>query len=183
MPVSLQIVLCVLAADFITGLVHWFEDTYGLPDWPLIGPAVIEPNMRHHENPTIFVTMSTLCLRNYQPVTLAIAACGLAWACGLLCWQMMVVSALAACGNEVHGWAHVRPKSSLARLLQSMCIVQTPQQHAKHHRPPYAGWFCSLTNIVNPLLEALQFWPRLEWAIGFTTGVWPKRMTAARRGV
>jgi sterol desaturase/sphingolipid hydroxylase (fatty acid hydroxylase superfamily) len=182
MELTLQILLCVLAADFVTGLVHWWEDTYGDPSWPIIGEAVIEPNIKHHEDQALFARMTSLCSRNWQPLTLGIVACALAWAAGWFTWQLACVSALAAIGNEVHAWAHVRPANSIARMLQDMAIVQTPQQHAKHHRPPYASNFCSLTNLVNPVLEALRFWPALEWAVATTTGIEPKRMTEARRG-
>ena len=41
-----------LAADLVTGMVHWWEDRYGDPTWPVIGPLIVEPNIRHHADQT-----------------------------------------------------------------------------------------------------------------------------------
>lgn len=183
MDVTLQILLCIAAADFVTGAVHWWEDTYGDPNWPLIGKQVIEPNLLHHQSPSAFATMSTMLLRNYQPLMLATVVCGTAWAVGWCPWQLVLVAMLAAVGNEVHAWSHVKPKNWLPKLLQDMAIVQTPHQHAKHHQPPFDDYFCSLTNAVNPVLARLRFWSRLERLIAWTTGIEPKRMTEVRRGL
>lgn len=177
-----QILACVLAADVITGLVHWWEGTYGDPDWPLLGREVIRPNLVHHEKPTLFVTMGDAWTRNYQLIGLACGATLVATLAGYSTWQLLLTVWLAAAGNEVHAWAHVRPRSRLARWLQETALVQTPHQHAKHHRAPYDSNYCTLTNVANPVLEALRFWRRLEAVIAFTTGIKPLRGTAKRGG-
>src|SRR5580658_8727600 len=46
-----QIVSTVLAAEFVAGLVHWFEDAYVREDTPLIGRFVGRPNTIHHHFP------------------------------------------------------------------------------------------------------------------------------------
>lgn len=178
----LELVGCVLVADFVTGVVHWWEDTYGDPRWKWIGAWIIEPNIEHHEHPTRFVRMSNLALRNYQPILAAAAVLITAVVLGVFSWHWMAVAAFGACGNEVHGWAHVRPKHWLPRLLQDMCLVQTPQHHGRHHKRPYDVRFCSLTNWLNPPLDLLRFWRGLEFVLS-TVGIHPKRLSPERRGV
>ena len=78
----MTILICILVADFLTGLVHWAEETYGLSTLPLIGKLVIEPNIEHHRNPTLMSTMGTWLTRNLQPALLAISGAVLFWLIG-----------------------------------------------------------------------------------------------------
>jgi hypothetical protein len=176
--VAWQLVLCLLLADFITGVVHWAEDCYGLPTWPLIGKHVIEPNIDHHRNPGLMGSMGGLFFRNYQSVLLFAVMAAIAWACGVLYWQVIVVGAIASFGNEVHLWSH-RGGNRVVRFLQDACFIQRPEQHARHHKAPYDAYYCTITNVTNAVLERLNFWRFAEAAIGMV-GVKPKRMTLAR---
>jgi len=182
----ITIIICVLVADFITGFVHWLEDTYGVPTWPFgIGKNVIEPNIVHHENPTK-MTMSGILSRNYQTaipallITLVIW-CLYGWA---FTWPIGLTLLLAGClGNEVHSWNHT-PREKLPKwiiFLQDTCIIQTRKQHAIHHKKPYDKYYCTLTNITNAVLELLGFWKRLEWAVA-KCGIQVKRGSSERRG-
>lgn len=182
--VIIKIVACVLAADFITGLIHWIEDTYGLPSWPFLGSFVIEPNIEHHLHPTFLGTMSNLALRNYQAVVPmgALSLVAFLWF-GWSAWPVALTLTLASLGNEVHTWNHRRANNWLIRFLQNTGIVQSPRQHAKHHHPPFDAYFCTLTNVTNELLEAVYFWRLLEWYLRGAFGIVPKRMTAERQGV
>lgn len=187
MNIALEILLCILAADFLTGLVHWWEDTYGLPTWPVIGKLVIEPNIEHHRNPGVMASMWNFGERNLQSLLLAVAGLGIASLLDLLSWQFALVAILAGFGNEVHSWNHGGPVGGrlfrgCVRLIQDMAIVQTPQHHAKHHRPPFNRRFCTLTNLVNPILDRILFWRWIETVLALV-GICPNRMTQARGGL
>ena len=180
----LQIAICVIAADFITGLVHWWEDAYGKPSWPIIGKHVIEPNLIHHKDPTA-MTRGTFFDRNWQPLTAALIASGVArLVLGYLDWRVTLTFALAGLGNEVHCWQHLplRQVPKPARLLQEIGILQSRVQHAHHHRHPYAKNYCTLTNFTNAVLERVAFWRWLEAAIA-GIGITPNRLSAERRGL
>ena len=181
----ITIIICVLVADFITGFVHWLEDTYGVPTWPLIGNSVIEPNIVHHENP-VKMTMSGILGRNYQTaipaLVLTLVICYFyGWA---FAWPIAFTLLLAGCmGNEIHAWNHT-PREKLPKwiiFLQDTCIIQTRKQHAIHHKKPYDKYYCTLTNVTNAVLEALGFWKKLEWAVA-KCGVQVKRGSPERRG-
>src|SRR6185369_7879676 len=40
-----------IAADFISGLVHWLFDTWGSPGTPVVGKTFIVPFRVHHTDP------------------------------------------------------------------------------------------------------------------------------------
>lgn len=181
MDTTATVVVCWLVADWVTGIVHWWEDTYGDPNWPILGPNVIEANIRHHESPTLFVTACNTLCRNRQPLGLLAAWVALLWACGWLWWAPVLAGLFASIGNQTHAWAHVRGPAWV-RVLQKMGILQTPQQHAEHHKPPYDRAYCALGNIMNPLLDASRFFRGVEWLVQATMGVKPNRGLAVRRG-
>lgn len=153
-----QLVLGWLLADLVTGAFHWWEDSFGSESWPVIGPWIIQPNRLHHRDPLAF-TRHGFCARNRASI---IAAILVAAVLGLLFGAQPWIIALgigAALSNEVHRYAH---QPSLApkwiRVLQDVGLLQSPRQHAIHHRPPHTANFCVLTNWLNPLLEGVGFW-------------------------
>jgi len=81
----------------------------------------------------------------------------------------------ASFGNEVHRWNHTARSGPFVSFLKETGLIQMQRQHSLHHKPPYAQYYCTLTSQVNPILERLKFWRRLENAIEFTTGIAPKR--------
>src|ERR1700758_153743 len=44
------VLLGYLAADLVSGLVHWAADTWGSVDLPILGPAVLRPFREHHRD-------------------------------------------------------------------------------------------------------------------------------------
>lgn len=184
----LTLIACVLIADFLTGLIHWWEDTYGDPRWPTLGPEVIRPNIEHHRTPNAIGRMGDFIGRNWQPAALSAVAWVVIMALGtVLGWPFTWASpialtlAMAGLGNEVHTWSHRAPTPFTA-FLQDTGLVQHPRQHARHHKPPYDRYYCTLTNVVNAILEPLRFWRGLEWAISSVTGIRPRRGSPEREG-
>lgn len=179
MSLTWQIVGCVMLADFITGVVHWFEDTYATRRWPKpLVRWIVDPNIRHHMNPTEF-TQHSFLYRSGDSLAIASIVCLAAWACGMFVWQFTAVAFCAAIGNEVHSWSHRRPRNPLFRFLQDAAIVQTPQQHAQHHRGRHNRRYCTLTNALNPALDGVQFWTLIEFLLA-RIGLRPSRLTGAR---
>lgn len=179
--ILIQMFICVMMADFITGLIHWIEDTYGLPSWPLIGKAVIEPNIIHHEQPGKLGSDSTFIGRNYQTVVPAVILVVVVTLFFGFIWQFALVCLLASFGNEVHTWNHRSKNPFWIKMLQDTAIIQTPAQHAKHHRKPYNVYFCTLTNVMNPILCYFRFWANAELVLS-KLGFPVQRLCKERRG-
>ncbi len=175
----LSLILCFLIADFITGVGHWVEDTYGVKTWPWpFRDGIVLPNIEHHKNPTFIGTMSTLISRNYHLVLPMVGLALVSLYFGF--WQPAVIFLLAGLGNEVHAWNHRLDNNRLIKFLQDAGIAQTPQQHAKHHKKPYDRYYCTLGNIVNAVLEQVNFWRFLEKQLDRFFGLKVKRMTEDR---
>jgi plasmanylethanolamine desaturase len=153
----------VLLADFISGLVHWAEDAYARKDTPIIGEWIGEANLEHHVKPRAFVTRSWL----QSSWDLALASCLIvagAWWLKLMHWSVLLFAFISANANQVHKWAHSAPHENgrFVTWLQKLKIIQTQKHHAKHHKGLKNSHYCSVTNLLNPVLEKVRFWERFE---------------------
>ena len=125
-------------ADFISGLIHWFEDRYGNPKWPVLGHT-IRANQEHHFKPRAFLAGSFLS-RNKEVFVLGALFLAGFWATGTL--NLFTGSAVlfGVFANEFHRAAHRSPGSQGARreaardrrhaVLGLLCI-QGPLQFSK----------------------------------------------------
>jgi ubiquitin-conjugating enzyme E2 variant len=178
---TFQAVLIVLLADFVAGVVHWAEDAYFTEATPVLGPLVIKPNIVHHHFPRHFTKLSwwESC---WQPLLLGLVALAVAWPLGWLSWQLVLFVAVSVNANHVHKLSH-RTRAENGRLvscLQDWRILQTPRHHGLHHADPKNTHYCPITNAVNPVLELIGFWPRLEAVVAKVTGATHRHDTAVR---
>ncbi len=179
--IAVQIVVVVGLADFVAGVVHWAEDAYFTEATPVIGPRIIVPNIVHHHLPRYFTRLSWW--RSSAELVLAsLVLVAVAWPLGLLSWQLFLFVAVSINANEIHKMAHrTRAENGwFISKLQDWRILQTPRHHGLHHADPKNTFYCPVTNYVNPLLERVQFWPRLEALIALRTGVTHRHDTAVR---
>jgi len=171
MPAIFDVIVVILLVDFASGLLHWLEDSYGRPHWPLIGQLITIPNILHHHRPAYFTRQTWL---KSAQVLLGIGAAILAasWLMGCLTWQVGLFVAIGVNANELHKWNHLprRKRPAPVVLLQRLRILQTPAHHARHHAGSKDTHYCVITNLVNPVLKSLGFWRRLERAVALLTG-------------
>jgi len=158
-----QTILTVLAADFVSGLVHWMEDTFWDEDTPVVGAWIVRPNALHHENGAAFLKNSWL-QSSWDLLALAALVILAAAAVGLLGWQVWLFAAIGANANQIHKWAHMpAPRVPVAvRWLQRARVLQSFEHHAWHHRLDKNSHYCVLTNVLNPVLDTTRFWRLLE---------------------
>ncbi len=170
--IPLQIAGCILVADFLSGLFHWLEDSYGQTHWPILGKAVIEPNLKHHSDPRAMTKNSWWKSADLQ-VLLGGVYLALRWLMNALTWRKALVVSVLVNANEIHKWAHRNPKENgrVITWLQKHHIVQSPRQHGQHHRGLKNSAYCTLTDHLNPLLDRLRFWVRIEVAVYKMFGV------------
>lgn len=171
-----QLLIGWLIADLGSGLVHWWQDRVARADWPVIGPWLIAPNRDHHINVLAFAG-SSLLARNLG-TWIAVAAISATWLAlggfGVI-WATATIGGLVV--SEVHRLAHLPATAGpIGRVLQETGLIQSPRHHMGHHRTAADRRYCILTDWLNPALDALKVWARLEAAMD-RVGLSPNRGT------
>ena len=170
-----QIALCIAIADVISGLFHWAEDSYGQEHWPVVGKAIITPNLLHHEQPRAFLANSWWRSADVQ-ILGALWSAFVLLLVGWLTWRVVLVLALVVNANELHKWAH-RTKAENGRLityLQQHGVLQSKAHHNRHHGGKRNTHYCTITPYLNPLFDRFGVWRGCEGVIARVTGVGPR---------
>ncbi len=157
-----KLFFAVILADFFSGLIHWLEDIYAKPGMPFIHQIAVE-NELHHEKPRAFLEKNWW-QSSWDSVLAASALLVGSWLLGVLNWPLVVFAILAANANQLHKWTHqnTQEKPKVVSLLQKWKVLQTCRHHAKHHSGEKNTHYCVITNLLNPALEKVNFWRRLE---------------------
>jgi hypothetical protein len=161
-----------ILADIVSGVVHWFCDTFFHEDTPVIGRAFIHPFREHHVDPLAITRHDFLevngnnCLA-LLPLLLAVwflGAPNAGDAVPALFWQSMALGfALATFAtNQFHKWAHQERPSAVVRWLQGTGLVLSPAHHRQHHSAPYRQAFCITAGWLDPLLDRYRIFERIE---------------------
>lgn len=178
----LKIFICILIADFTTGIVHWWEDAYGNPNWKYLGKSVVLPNLEHHQKPRAFL-QGNFFERIKLSLFVASAICLLLYIFG--CNNMFVFFTLLymSLANEIHAISHRTDKENgkLICFIQKTGLLQTRKMHGLHHTSPYNVNYCVMTGFLNPVLNVIKFWYVIEW--GFAKiGIKTIRCSEVRNG-
>lgn len=161
-----------ILADFVSGLIHWFADTYGADDTPLFGPWLIKPFRQHHQyardicTHNIVFTIGNSCtlatpfqagllylLLSDEDVSFTKAA--------LSCVFNLFTMAMVAT-NILHKWAHAEKTNWVISRLQRSRVFLSPSHHHLHHTKPFDSYYCITNGWLNPLLERIRFFRNLE---------------------
>lgn len=169
----------VIGADFVSGMVHWAEDAYARVKpkrkLPLIN-KIAEENDLHHLRPREFLRKGWWA-SSWDLVLLGLFVLVAAWTCcGHLSSGVLLFVLLSVNANQIHKWTHRNPRENPAWVtwLQRAYLLQTPRHHGRHHQGGKNSHYCVVTNFLNPLLEEVSFWRRLERGVERLTGRKPR---------
>src|SRR5678815_2934015 len=126
-----------LAADLVSGLVHWAADTWGSPDLPVLGPAVLGPFREHHRDP-LAITRHDFVETNGNNCLISLPVLGIAlWLApgndgggslflssfllALVFWVLLT--------NQFHKWAHLPQPPPVLAFLQRWHVILPPAHH------------------------------------------------------
>jgi hypothetical protein len=176
-----------VAADFVSGFVHWAADTWGTPEWPIIGKALIRPFREHHVDEKeitrhdFIETNGNNCFISIVPTVGAalLPARGAAW---FFLAATVFSMTLAIFGtNQFHKWAHMDEPPRYVRALQRAGLILPPEHHEVHHTAPYAKYYCITVGWLNEALFRLRFFQMLEKIITALTGLLPREDDIGKR--
>lgn len=163
-----------LGGDWLTGIVHWFCDTYGSEDTPILGEAIIHPFREHHVLPEKITTHDffytngnsfLLGIFIVTPFLIALYFCSPGDMVVPILATITVFTGLFSClANQVHKWSHTpaaeRPR--IVRWLQRHHLILNPEHHKLHHTKPFDSNYCISCGWMNPVLEYTRFFRGLE---------------------
>src|ERR687897_2485601 len=163
-------VLAYLAADFISGFVHFLADNFGSSKMPVIGPHFIGAFREHHVDP-MGITRHDFIDTNGNNCLVSLPFMLLVWLVvpieitvgGYFFGAFFLLLCLAVfLTNQFHKWAHTEDPPSFAVWLQRRGLILSKEHHDIHHASPYDTYYCITVGFWNPLLDRTRFFERVE---------------------
>ena len=181
MNIFIQILIGFLLADILTGIFHWFEDTYldYCTNIPIVSD-ISKDNELHHYFPRAIVGYSY-----YENISLSLPLAIIIF--GILFIfnkknmykYIYLYSALfifSVTSNIIHKFSHMRDceNNYVVRELQKIGIFCSHNQHKIHHQLSTEK-YCVISGYTNYILDNIYFWRFLETIIFLATGIKPSR--------
>lgn len=166
-------VLGYLAADLVSGLVHYLADTFGSIHTPILGPTFLKRFREHHVAPDVITTLDFFEVNGANSLISLPFAAALLWlpirdggaALTIGCFGLVFLLGVFLT-NQFHRWAHLPARPRWLRWLHASGLVLTPEHHARHHVAPYKSHYCITSGMLNQILDRIGFFRRLERPLG-----------------
>lgn len=175
-----QVLLGVLAADFMVGLFHWLEDTY-IPydhDMPEYLKQIALDNEMHHYFPRGITAFSYWeHMEVTLPLTLVLILAVYVVAPDHVKGNIpfyLTLGIISAASNIIHRYTHERDheRHPFITSMYNMGILCSREQHQIHHQVGNVK-YCLITPYLNHVLDTINFWRSLEDIISGVTGIKP----------
>ena len=182
--------LAYLAADLVSGFVHFLADNFGSADTPILGPGFIGPFRDHHVNPK-GITQNDFVDTNGNNSLVSIPFMLMVWLAvpiettfaGYLFGAFSLFLCLGVfVTNQFHKWAHADVPPTFAAWLQRRGMILSKEHHDIHHESPYETYYCITVGVWNPLLERVRFFERAERTLRYVIPGTDARMRVEREG-
>lgn len=162
-----------IAADFLSGFVHFLADNFGTPETPVVGRAFVLPFREHHVDPKgivahpFFIANGNNCLVTLPPLVavwllVPVATSRAGYLFGAFSLFLSIAIFLT---NQFHKWAHMDLPPRWVQWLQAKNLVLPKDHHDIHHVSPFDTYYCITAGWCNPFLQRIRFFERVEWFI------------------
>ncbi len=170
-------------ADMGTGLLHWAGDTWGTPNWPIVGSTFIRPFREHHINQKAITQHDFIETNGSNSLfSLPITGCGLylyytsSNSTGLFITSLLTSTAIFGfLTNQFHKWAHTDTPPKIVKFLQRKRLILNPHHHNIHHTPPFEHYYAITNGWTNWIARKVHFYRILEWIITKLTRETPRK--------
>ena len=159
-----------LLADFITGTIHWFCDTFFDEETPVIGNFIIYSFREHHSYPLLitkdkfieqdttsfFILMPFLYLATFSEINYLYSP-------NSIYGHFILIGICIGtfCTNLFHKWAHQRNQKPIIKKLQKLGLILNPDLHKKLHKD-HSKSYCVTSGLMNPVLDYINFYANTE---------------------
>lgn len=186
----------MICADFFSGMVHWFADSYFTKDALILG-ALIRSFREHHVDQQAITRHDVIesngdncMLGNLIFVFGRLPIISMWWtisifsifssssqnapkSISIISYSLLVFitsfSFWIALTNQIHKWAHQFSVPPFVKFLQDYRIILHRHDHRVHHTNPFDRYYCITTGWLNPVLQFIYFWRILEFIISVFT--------------
>lgn len=156
-----------LAADFVSGMVHFLADNFGNPDTPILGRVFIFPFREHHVDAKAIThhsfaeTNGANCLVSL-PIMIyfyyaSAPVADLTFRFFMLCFFMSIFLT-----NQIHKWAHMDHPPALVAFLQRCHLILPRDHHSVHHTAPFDKYYCITNGWLNAPLSSIHFFEAVK---------------------
>lgn len=163
--------LAWIIADFVSGMMHWSADTYGTEDTPVLG-KLIKPFRHHHVDPQAIcrhdfvLTVGNVCILAVPLLGVLlysmVGATAISGAKAFIALSSTLLTSAGVATNIFHRWAHAKRTNWFITLLQNSRLILKSDHHDLHHSRPFDSNYCITVGWLNPLLERIDFFRKLE---------------------
>jgi len=171
-----------ILADFFTGAVHWFCDSFFSEKTPVIGNLIINPFREHHLHPLLitedkFIEQDTTSFFLFMPFLYHAVFIRNDYLenPNMIHIHLILIglSIGTFCTNLFHKWAHQKNENFIILRLQRSGLILSYDNHKKHHNN-HSKSYCVTSGIMNPMLDYLKFFPKMELVIRSSLNVFRK---------
>ena len=170
---------------------HWACDRYGSSRTPFFGESFIEPFREHHRDPQAITGKSFVEVNGNTAIALfpfliltqhslpveesRDAPFWHVFMMGLCAWLIVT--------NYFHKPAHAAyaDRGRVVRWLQGKRFILSESHHERHHLAPFDRHYCITSGRLDPLLQGVRLWARLQSGIDRVSGMGRQIRASTRR--
>lgn len=173
--ITLMLFLSWICADLVSGLVHWFADTWGTGQWPVLGPSLIRSFREHHVDDLAitrhdFVETNGASALVCLPILIALFFFQtdfylMSFSLFFTFWILLT--------NQFHKWSHELNPPVLVLKLQRLGLILSRENHDRHHKDNHTENYFITNGFINYFIGRKCF-DLFERLIQKSTGLVPR---------